>query len=511
MTEAAAPNPAWRRFSPAVPARLLSDERLAMRATDGDRRAFEEIYARYGQGLYRFCLAMVGSPQDAQDALQNTMVKALRALPGEQRRIQLKPWLYRIARNESVELLRRRPQSAEVEPDQTEAIGEIASTVEARERLRALIGDLEELPERQRAALVMRELAGFGFDEIGDAFESSPAVARQTVYEARLSLRQMEAGREMSCREVMRELSDADGRVTRRRELRAHLRNCADCRAFREGISSRHADLAAIAPLPAAASAAMLSGILGTGTAAGATGGAAGTLAGTIGAGAGKAVATSAIVKSAAAVAVVAAVGVGADRSGLIEPPIGFGGGGGGGHSTRDAGSRAGVDGHGRSAAEAGAGAAAGAARGESERSGSGTGRNGAEGREGGKANDRGLPAAGRNRSNDNPASGARGHGRAHGKGRPDGLPSASGHGQQTAAAHKAPQARAVPGPGGAAQGNSPSAGKDPPAVPAPAPPVKKESPAPAEPVPPESPETQSSGGGSGGSGGSQGGGNPEP
>ncbi len=112
-----------------------------------------------------------------------------------------------------------------------------------------------ELPERQRAALVMRELSGLDFAEIGAAFGSSAAVARQTLYEARLSLRQLEAGREMRCADVMRELSDADGRVTRRRDIRAHLRDCADCRAFRDEISKRQEDLAALAPLPVAASA----------------------------------------------------------------------------------------------------------------------------------------------------------------------------------------------------------------------------------------------------------------
>ena len=94
---------------------LLGDERVARHAAAGDRRAFEEIYRRYRQPLYRFCLAMVGNTSDAQDALQNTMVKVLRALPGEDRQIALKPWLYRIARNEAVETLRRRPDQVEPE------------------------------------------------------------------------------------------------------------------------------------------------------------------------------------------------------------------------------------------------------------------------------------------------------------------------------------------------------------------------------------------------------------
>ncbi len=305
---------------------MSSDERLALRAAEGDERALGEIYERYHQQLYRFCLAMVRNPEDAQDALQNTMVKVLRALPGEKRKIELKPWLYRIARNEAVEVLRRRRDSAELEPELAAAPG-VAETVETRERLRTLLADLEQLPERQRAALLMRELSGMGFAEIGIAFDTSAAVARQTLYEARLGLRQLEAGREMHCADVMRELSDADGRVMRRRDIRAHLRSCADCRAFQDGIAKRHEDLAALAPLPIAASAAVLHGALGQAGANGAATAAGGSLTGTVGAGAGKAIATSALVKSAATVAVVAVVGVSAaGRSGLIDVPLVTGG-----------------------------------------------------------------------------------------------------------------------------------------------------------------------------------------
>jgi RNA polymerase sigma factor (sigma-70 family) len=298
--------------------RVQSDERLARRAARGDRHAFEAIYRRYHQPLYRFCVAMVGNPADAQDALQNTMVKALRALPGERREIRLKPWLYRIARNESIELLRRRRESAELDAG-LEAAGGVAETAEARARLRDLLADLEQLPERQRAVLVMRELSGLDFAEIGESLETSAAVARQTLYEARLSLRQLEEGREMPCAGVMRELSDGDGRVSRRREIRAHLRSCPDCRAFRNSIESRRSEIGAIAPLPLAASAGVLHGILGTQVAAG-------TLAGA-GTGAGAAIAGSTIAKSAATVAVATVVGVSAaDRGGLVDLPLPGGG-----------------------------------------------------------------------------------------------------------------------------------------------------------------------------------------
>lgn len=304
---------------------LRGDERMARRAADGDRRAFAAIFRRYQEDLYRFCLAIVGNSQDAQDALQNTMVQALRALPGENREVRLKPWLYRVARNEAVNVIRRRPETPQLDPDLATSGEEVSTSVESRDRLRGLLADLGELPERQRAALVMRELAGLDFAEIGAAFETSAAVARQTVYEARLGLRQMESGREMTCAEAKREISNADGRALRRRDLRAHLRGCVDCRAFRDAIAGRRSDLAALAPLPAVVSAGLLQAALGgsAGTGGGALAGAsAGAGAGTAGSVAGKALATSALGKSLAAVALVTAGVATADRTGLIDTPI---------------------------------------------------------------------------------------------------------------------------------------------------------------------------------------------
>lgn len=298
----------------------MKDERLARRAASGDPKAFAAIYRRYHQDLYRFCLTIVRDPQDAQDALQNTMVKALRALPGETRTIRLRPWLYRVAHNEAIEVLRRRREGEELDPELAVGGGEPSEAAATRERLRHLLDDLGELPERQRSALVMRELAGLGFGEIGAALETSEGAARQAVYEARLGLRQMEAGREMRCRDVMWDLSLADGRVARRREIQAHLRSCPECRAFRDEIAKRRGDFAALAPLPLAASAAVLQGVLGGGAAgsAGAAAGASGSLAGAAAVGAGK----SAALKAAATVAVVAVGVTAADRSGLVEVPL---------------------------------------------------------------------------------------------------------------------------------------------------------------------------------------------
>ena len=312
MSEAAAQGGSHSRL--ALAWRALPDDRLAQRASMGDERAFTAIYRRYHQPLYRFCLAILGNPEDAQDALQNTMVKALRALPGEERQIQLKPWLYRIAHNECVDLLRRRRETRQLDPElPTSASGPVEAAAQ-RERLGQLIADIAELPERQRGALVMRELGGLGFTEIGGALDTSAAVARQTVYEARLSLRQMATGREMGCEAATKALSDADGRVARRRDIRAHLRACPDCSRFRDELDGRRQNFASIAPLPAAAAAGLLPGILAGSSAS------SGGLAGAVGGGGASALGASALAKSAATVVVVAIVGVtAADRGGLVQ------------------------------------------------------------------------------------------------------------------------------------------------------------------------------------------------
>lgn len=409
-------------------ARVLPDDRLAQRAVGGDERAFAAIFDRYHQSLYRYCLAVVGNSQDAEDALQNTMIKVLRALPGEERQIKLKPWLYRIAHNESIELLRRRRETRQLDPELATAGSGLANVAVTRERLRELISDLDELPERQRAALVMRELAGLDFAEIGTALGASPAVARQTLYEARLSLRQMDEGREMSCETVTKALSDGDGRVARRRDLRAHLRTCASCRSFGEEIGSRERDLAALSPLPAVAAAGLLQGLLGHGAG---SGGLAGALAG----GTVKSLGASAALKGAATVAVVAAIGVtAADRGGLIHVGLPGEGGSRATRTGQPAGASSGATqptGSDSAAADATAGSATGA-KGVSHLGSSRAAKPGA-----GKAASAGGAKTNAEAPLGPPTSQSNSVSHPHGKGHEKQLPSASAHGQQTAASHK--------------------------------------------------------------------------
>jgi len=304
----------------ARPLRLASDARLVRIAVRGEQRAFGAIFQRYHQDLYRYCRAILGSEEEAGDAIQNTMLKVMRALPGETREIALRPWLFRIAHNEAIALVRERTQTAELSE---EAPGGSASLPEERvetgQRLRQMVKDLQSLPDRQRGALVMRELNGMDYAGIGAVFGTSGDVARQTVYEARVALQEISEGREMECEEVKKAISAGDGRVLRGRRLRAHLRACENCRGFRAGIRERRTDLAALAPpMPALAAAGLLQNILGSSHAGGGSGGLLGSLGGS-----GKIMAGSTALKSAAAVVATATLAVGAgDVTGVINPPL---------------------------------------------------------------------------------------------------------------------------------------------------------------------------------------------
>jgi RNA polymerase sigma factor (sigma-70 family) len=249
---------------------------LRSRAARGDAAAFTALYERHHQALYRYCRSILHHDEDARDALQSTMAKAFAALQQEERDFDLRPWLFRIAHNESISLLRRRREALPLELAQPVGADSLPVAVETRERLARLREDLADLPDRQRSALVLRELSGLGHEEIATVLDSSPRAIKQTIFEARTSLGECEEGREMACADVQRMLSDADGRVLRGRRVRAHLRSCRSCRQFKAALAQRPSDLALLAPpLPAAAGAALLTAVAGGGAAtagAGATG-----------------------------------------------------------------------------------------------------------------------------------------------------------------------------------------------------------------------------------------------
>lgn len=271
-----------------------SDDRLTRLAAGGDEAAFATIYDRHGQALYGYCLSILREREDAQDALQSTMERALRSIGTQRTSGGLRAWLFSIAHNEAQRTLAKRRGRADREAlaadgaftaaAEASALGagpatsSAAAQAAARERLRQLMEDLGELPSQQRSALVLRELSGLESEEIAGALGISAAAARQSVYEARVALTTLAHGRDMSCASVQEQISDADGRRLRGRRMRAHLRDCAICQAFRAGIGSRTADLPLLFPPLAATAAAqtLAAAAGGAGVSDGSTAGAAG-------------------------------------------------------------------------------------------------------------------------------------------------------------------------------------------------------------------------------------------
>jgi RNA polymerase sigma factor (sigma-70 family) len=175
--------------TPSLAYRLLGDERLTRLAEGGSDQAFAAIYGRYGRILHGYCRSLLEDEHDARDAVQNTMLKAFVALRRGGPKGPLRPWLFRIAHNESITIIRQRARQPATLDDSMRAGGaDTHRQAEARERLATVLRDLEGLTSHQRGALVMRELGGMGYDEIGVALETSPLAARQAVFAARRAL-----------------------------------------------------------------------------------------------------------------------------------------------------------------------------------------------------------------------------------------------------------------------------------------------------------------------------------
>ncbi|HEY2479774.1 MAG TPA: RNA polymerase sigma factor, partial [Solirubrobacterales bacterium] len=178
--------PARLVLGPAL--RAQSDGRLVRLVRDGYESAFEEIVRRYRRPLDRFAASIVGGR--SEDVTQDSFRKALVALRGDEAEIELRPWLYRIVRNTALNDLRDRPPAAAELADDLMAGGRSAAAVaEERAEVAALTARMRALPEKQRAALVMRELEGMSHEQIAAALGVSSGAARQAIARARTAVR----------------------------------------------------------------------------------------------------------------------------------------------------------------------------------------------------------------------------------------------------------------------------------------------------------------------------------
>jgi RNA polymerase sigma factor (sigma-70 family) len=271
--------------------KLQGDERLIAMARAGNPGAFEAIVDRYQGRLLGFCRQMLNSTEDAEDVLQEVFVNAYRAMLADEREINLRPWLYRIARNRCLNHLRKPTADAQESMDMVPTV-EAASTAEKvhnREEFRQLLTDVGKLPETQRSALLLREMDAMSYEEIAQAMEASVPSVKSLLVRARISLAEASQARQLTCGEVRIDLAEAaEGLRKLSGPVRRHVRDCEECADFRSQLRSNDKVLAALVPVgPLVALKGFIAGKLGLGGAG--TGGAAtatATGAGATGAGA---------------------------------------------------------------------------------------------------------------------------------------------------------------------------------------------------------------------------------
>jgi RNA polymerase sigma factor (sigma-70 family) len=204
-------------------------------------RAFERLYRRHVHEVYRYVLAVLRNQADAEDATQATFLSAYRAFIRGEEPLKPRNWLLKIAHNECRQRFRaasRRPK--EVEWDERTAAPGVDETVPTADEIRSA---LAHLSFNQRSALVMRELEGRSYAEIGGILDLSVSAVETLLFRARRALREQLEGA-LTCGEAEATLSRRiDGRLPlpEQRALRAHLRECPECATLERKQRARRA------------------------------------------------------------------------------------------------------------------------------------------------------------------------------------------------------------------------------------------------------------------------------
>jgi len=300
-----------------LPSRLLRaapDERLVAALRRGDEKAFEAIYDRHHRALLGFCRHMLGSHEEAEDALQRVFVSAHSHLCQGSAYVNLKPWLYTIARNRCLSVLRSRRDTLALE-DVLEPCSDlaVADEVELGEDLKEMLGDMARLPDDQRAALVLAELGDLSQQEIAAILDVRTDKVKALIFQAREALAGWRQARAVSCREICEQLATLNGSARRRAPIRRHVAVCPACAAFEGEVKRQRATFSLLLPvIPSVAlKHSVLTAALSAGQGAAAAGASGAVAAGVAGAGGGASGLTAKAI-------VIATLAVGAGGGGVV-------------------------------------------------------------------------------------------------------------------------------------------------------------------------------------------------
>src|SRR3954466_13556886 len=168
--------------------RSQTDDRLVDLVRAGNEPAFEAIVARYRRPLLRYCGGILSGGR-AEDAVQQTFVKAYDAMRRDHGELKLRPWLYRIAHHTALNGLRDKSLQDQPLDPQLDGVERPDQAVERRQGVREALAAVEALPTRQRDAIVLRELEGRSYEEIAGALGVTGGAVRQLLNRARTTLR----------------------------------------------------------------------------------------------------------------------------------------------------------------------------------------------------------------------------------------------------------------------------------------------------------------------------------
>ena len=177
------------------PLTRCDDAELVAAFRAGSEAAFTEMHRRYREPLLGFTRRMLrGTGLDAEDVVQDAFIRAHVALRATDRPMALRAWLYMITRNRALDALRTRRASCTLEErDAAACLGDPVQAALQRDELRRIVDELGRLPERQRLALVQRELCGESHADLADRLGTTVSATKSLIIRARTQLRAAQA------------------------------------------------------------------------------------------------------------------------------------------------------------------------------------------------------------------------------------------------------------------------------------------------------------------------------
>src|SRR4051794_30884721 len=229
-----------------------TDHQLVAAVRRGDERAFEALYERYHRRIYSFVLGMVKDHGRAEDVTQEVFVSALRRMRATERPIAFKPWIYEIAKNACIDAFRRGRRAEEVSYDADDGLaprdyGKLVGSepspdeaVTAKEDIAHLQGAFGGLSDMHHEILLMRELEGLSYREIGDRLGLSRPAVESTLFRARKRLAEeydelISGARCKRIQAIIATVGTGAVGVRDSRRLARHVAHCQSCRRLAAG------------------------------------------------------------------------------------------------------------------------------------------------------------------------------------------------------------------------------------------------------------------------------------